>query len=727
VAYGSQITEPIPTAIGNPVNNQTYQRTGVAYDISIGGQPFFLDSSDQTPHRRVTAQYRKNQIDMTREPGEQTLTGWWLRSQSSFHLGQGVKFFEPQQDESLRFQYTWSKGCNIWERGQVTLLRNIDETHLTTGDLQPNKRPFQILRSIRPAWTVTNRALTSDVATLTIGSHKLTVGSTVNISNINETFNGTYVLTAVTATTISYAKTAGNVTSVASRGSVTQDSVLLWDQYDVDKIDVGGKLTHFIDYTSGVEEPVYAICDDGTFAYWVTNKVSGGSNKVHVFKKSLTGDSSTADTLMFTVNSLVAVNAVMEYTKERIIMCLNDKVYEFSTTATSLPAAVYSHNDPDHIYTSITSSGAAIYVAGYGGIQSNIYKFTLTATGAMPTLTSAITSAELPVGEIVFRIYYYLGYMAIGTSLGLRVAAVSDQDGSLAYGPLLFESEQPVYDVAGFDRYLWCTTNVDGNPGVTRVDLGTQVGTNLVFAYAWDLYDPSTTGRVTTSCSFSGNTNRLVFCTAYNGSDGTIYIESASELVPEGIMRTGFIRYNTLENKLFKFVLPRFDTSNGSISVNSIASNNAEYSLGTYAQGTAVGEIGISYPVGAQEYLGIKFTFSRSELNSSLGPIFTGYQLKILPAIPRQRLIQYPCSLYDSESDKFGNKSGYDGSAYERLKSIEGVESSGDTIRIEDFRTGESYTGIVEEIDFINKTPTDKRYSGYGGVCLITVRSMTGG
>jgi hypothetical protein len=60
----------------------------------------------------------------------------------------------------------------------------------------------------------------------------------------------------------------------------------------------------------------------------------------------------------------------------------------------------------------------------------------------MPTLTSAITAAELPVGETVFRIYYYLGYMAIGTSLGLRVAAVSDQDGSIAYGPLIFETDQ---------------------------------------------------------------------------------------------------------------------------------------------------------------------------------------------------------------------------------------------------------------------------------------------
>jgi hypothetical protein len=722
--YGSDITDAIPYPLSNPSGSQSYASTGVAYDVAFGGLPFFLTTGDENPYRRVTAQYRKQQVDMSREPGEQTLTGWWLRSQSTFHLGQGIKFFEPQQDESLRFQYTYSKGCNVWEKGQVTLLKDVDTTHLTTGELQPNKRPFQILRSIRPDWTVTNKALTSNVATLTIGAHKLTVGSTINVDNIDSTFNGTYVLTAVAATTISYAKTHANVTSIASGGSVTQDSVLLWDEYDVDKIDVGGKLTHFLDYTAGTDEPVYAICDDGTFAYWVTNKVAGGSNKVHVFKKALTGDSSTADTLMFTVNSLVAVNAVMEYTKERIIMCINDSIYEFATTATSLPAAVYQHKDPDHIFTSITSSGAAIYIAGYGGIQSNIYKFTLTTAGAMPTLTSAITAAELPVGEIVFRIYYYLGYMAIGTSLGLRIAAVSDQDGSIAYGPLIFETDQPVYDVAGYDKYLWCATNVDGNPGVTRVDLGQQVGTNLVFAYAWDLYDPDLTGFTTTSCSFSGNTNRLVFCTANNGTtDGTIFIESASVLVPTATIRIGYIRYNTLENKIFKFLQPRFESANGSLAIYSVDSYNNEYSIGSFSQGADITQIGIPYPATPQQYLGFRFVMTRSDSDNTKGPLFTGYQVRVLPSIPRQRLIQYPVELYDSEMDKFNNPSGYEGSAYDRLLNMQGLENLGDLIRVEDFRTGESYLGLIEEMDFINRTPTDKRYSGYGGLLLVTIRT----
>jgi hypothetical protein len=501
--------------------------------------------------------------------------------------------------------------------------------------------------------------------------------------------------------------------------------VLLADEYDVAKIAADGTVTSFINGTAGTDYPIYAICDDGVYAYYVTNLVHTGTPRLRVYKKILTADSSVSPTLMFSDNGITIVNAVMEYTKERIIMCVNDKIYEFPTSQASMPTAVYSHRDQDHIFTSITSSGTAIYVAGYSGIQSNIYKFTLdTTTGAMPTLAQAITAAELPVGETTFKISYYLGYMSIGTSLGVRIAQVSDQDGSIAYGPLLFETTQPVYDFAFRDKYIWAATGVEGQAGVTRINLGTEIAP-LVFAYAWDLYDPADTlARSTTACAFIGNTNRLSFCNAGNGTDGKIYIESATTLLASGFMRTGYIRYNTLENKIFKLLQPRIDTTYGAFDIESIDSTGFAYNIGTFGQGDSVPEININYPVGAQQYLGFRFTMYRSALDSSKGPLFTGYQIKSLPAIPRQRLIQYPIMCYDHEMDKFNNEVGYEGSAYVRMSQLESIENLGDTIRVEDFRTGESYIGLIEEMDFINKTPTDKRFSGFGGLLLVTIRSV---
>jgi hypothetical protein len=223
-----------------------------------------------------------------------------------------------------------------------------------------------------------------------------------------------------------------------------------------------------------------------------------------------------------------------------------------------------------------------------------------------------------------------------------------------------------------------------------------------------------------------GNTNRLAFTTAYNGTtNGTVYLEATDRLIAEARIQVGYIRYNTLENKLFKYITPRFDSTYGGMSILSVGQDGTEYNIGSFPQGSTIGQIGISYPTNAQQYIGFEFTFTRSTIDSTKGPLFTGYQVKSLLAIPRQRLIQYPISLYDSESDKFGNKAGYEGSAYDRLKSLETIESNGDTIKIDDFRTGESYTGIIEEIDFVNKTPTDKRYSGFGGLMLVTIRSMS--
>lgn len=73
--------------------------------------------------------------------------------------------------------------------------------------------------------TITNKALTNNVATLTTGTaHGITVGAKAVITGVDATFNGTYYVTAVpTTTTFSYAKTATNVTSaaVSPAGSVT--------------------------------------------------------------------------------------------------------------------------------------------------------------------------------------------------------------------------------------------------------------------------------------------------------------------------------------------------------------------------------------------------------------------------------------------------------------------------------------------------------------------------
>jgi len=706
-----------------------WQNTNESYDVALGGLPFFYAINDSRPYIRQTAPFRKEQFDNGAEPGEQSLTGWWLRSQSSFHGGSGIKFYDPSAGETVAHRFTDSKGVNVWTKGQVTLLKDTATTHYTSGPIQTNGKPFQVARSIE--------------------------------------YNGT-------------------------------DGVLLWDEYDVDKIAADGTVTHFLDYAAGTDYAVQAICDDGTYAYWIVNILNSGTPRLRIYKKLLTGVSGAGDTLMISDNGITVNTATMEYVKDRIVMGINNKIYEISSSSSSLPSPIYTHSDTDIVFSSITASGPAIYVAGYSGTQSSIFKFTLNTSGVMPTLTSAITAAEMPVGEIIHKIYYYLGYMMIGTSKGIRAATVSDQDGSISYGPLIVETTQPCYDFAANNHYIWCATGVDGAPGVIRIDLSNEIEP-LRFAYANDLYVSGTSGYSTTTCAFAGTTDRLVFATTalnagsvsnkalttnvatlttsaahglavgdsvwvegvdatFNGQYtvvavpttttftyaktasnvtstavspvgkvnkvGSINIEASATLTPTGFLTSGYIRYGTLEPKNFKRLLGRGDFSKGSMTLETVDKDGTEYDHITYSSVVFPIEITTSQPATAQEYVAYKFILSRDATTTSTGPIFKGYQAKATIATPRQRVMKFPVYCFDVETDRYNVQVGYEGKAQTRLLALEELESDGDVLTWQDLTTGEQRQVVIEQTSFTRMTPPDKRFDGFGGVIDITIRTV---
>ena len=638
MTYGDDITEGIPYVLSNPAGATSYSSTSEAYDVAFAGLPFFLAASDDTPYRRVTAQYRKQQIDQTREAGEQTLTGWWLRSQSSFHLGAGIKYFEPAQDESLRFQFTESKGVDVFTNGQVTLLND-------TASFYSGSDPGQLI-------------------------------------GLNDGTDDCIIFTDGTAIK-KQASSAGSPTTITQ---------------------------------AGTPSTIFSLTTDGSNYYFI--------NGTRVHRGSV--GAVPADAEIYTAAS--TTRATIRFVKQRLILAKENVLYELDANATAsavLPTALYTHPNPNWVWSSISEGPQAIYVAGYdpNGTSSSVFKITLDLANAnalgFPELNVPSVVIDLPDGESINDFDVYLGlYAVLATSAGFRVGIV-DNTGDIQYGPLLFK-DAPCKGIAFKDNFAFISTLIEGEAGLIRTDLSTTVVSNsLNFPWAWDLIAAGT-GTSATDVAFFGNSDRLVFSTV---SDD-IWAESTTSLVESGYIQTGYIRYNTLEPKIFKLLFPRFISTNGSLSLQSIDSAGNTYNIGTYAQGATITESGIPYPASAQEYLGFKFTFNRSSTNILLGPTFNGYQIKSLVATPRQRLIQYPVFCYDHESDKFGVEVGYEGFAFSRMQQIETVENLGDTIVVQDFRTGESYIGLIEEMDFINRTPTDKRFSGFGGTLLITIRSV---
>jgi hypothetical protein len=630
------ITEPIVNPIGLAGSTaQLYTNTSNIYDVAIGGQPFLLGASDRYPYQRQTATYRKQQFDNTKEVGEQSFEGWWLRSQSSFHHGAGVNYLDPYTSENVQYRFNDSAGVDVWTPGQVSMLPAVEK-----------------------------------VASIT-----------------------------------------GSVHMVGAIDSANNDCVFYSSGDDLFRIDDDG-VEAPVSY-GGSGSDIHTVIQDGLYYY--------AANDTAFYRGNLTGATGTS---YYPTNNTKVVAA---YVKQRIVAGIGEKIYEITQsrggTNPDNADARYTHPDTGWTWSAITEGPQAIYASGYRGMNSAIYKFTLSTAGAMPTLTQAVTAADFPDDEYVMNIAVYLGtYMVIGTSKGIRIG-ILDANGDLTYGPLTYTKSLPQHKVqiAFKDRFAYVTvTNaIDGNSGVIRIDLSQETEPGR-YAYAKDI------STQTTGCScgiaFLGNSGRLVLAM----DDEGIFYEHPTNKVATGFLDTGFIRYATIEKKYFKLIKPRFDTPMfGSCTILTKEIDGDVNSIITIANSTPALNTDLATNVAQpQEELAFRFIFNRDATDITKGPVFDGYQIKSLPAVNRARQLTIPLVNYDFETDRYGVQNGYEGRAFDRLQALENLEAAGDTVVIQDFTTGEQITGLIEQLSFERTTPADRRYSGFGGIMYVSVRTV---
>lgn len=653
------ISESIPFNVGQPtLPSDVWYNTTVSYDIAVGGLPFFYSISDENRYQRQTADYQKEQFDNSAEPGEQTLSGWWIRSQSSFHNGAGIRFFDPSSGENINFRYKDSEGLDVFTKGQITLLKNTFNSASVTASAAPH----------------------------------FMVG--------------------------------------AKDGS--DDCILFSDGIELRKIKVSGDSASVTTYSNSASAIIQGLATDGS-RYFI-------SNGDHIRRGSISG--SAVDGNIYNLPD--SGEGAIAFVKQRLVVGEGNKIHEAnanqSTGNNNLPTAIYTNPNPNWRWTAISETGNAIICAGYAGTKSAIIKFTLqTASniGNMPTLANGVVAAEMPDGEKITGLFFYLGKVIIGTTKGVRVASVSGTTGDLSYGPLLFkisENQGGVRDFAARDRFVWCASGMasseaDPQPttndvGLVRIDLSESIDQGglfeegLRFPYANDLQLVDTLGA-TYALAHLGASDRLAFITSSN-----VQIEKENELVESGFIQSGAIRYGTLEPKNYKRIRARGDYNFGSMDINTIDVDNVEYATFTYNNELGSPEVSTPNPVGAQEALSYRFILSRDTINSASGPIFKGYQAKALPATPRQRLVVLPLFCYDVENDRFNNQVGYEGRAIDRISALENLEASGDEVFFQDFTTNQSGTCVIQRVTFERKTSPDKRFSGFGGMLSIVIRLL---
>lgn len=122
------ITETIPTHISARVGAPMYVAKGIKADVAIAELAFRYAISDSNPYQRQTADFRRQQIDTSQEPGEQTLAQWWVRDQDSWHRGAGINYYEPGSDNAAtKYRYRSSYGVDVWTQGEAKLLHSMDK------------------------------------------------------------------------------------------------------------------------------------------------------------------------------------------------------------------------------------------------------------------------------------------------------------------------------------------------------------------------------------------------------------------------------------------------------------------------------------------------------------------------------------------------------------------------------------------------------------------------
>ena len=725
---------PIVPVGQSPNAGATYENVANNYDVAVGGLPFFLGPNQQYPYKRETAQYRKQQIDQQKEPGEQTLTGWWLRSQSSFHYGAGIRYEEPIQGETVSQRFNKSAGVDVFNIGRVTLLPDVTKTHDITntpkaiGGTDANGVNVVIWSDDSTLYRTTAAGATT---TLTWGGSGTILavtqdGQNYYVANATGIYKGPLTGGSSGASVFTHPASVGTVTTVS----------LNWVKQRI---------------IAGVNNYIFEVTPITSFAVnaaiLATNVATLTTSVAHNFS---VGSQITVASLSSPYNGTYVVTAIPSATQVSYYHANADVAFANGLAGTVVLASnntlpVYAHPNTNWIWSGICEGPNAIYVAGYAGDNSTVYRLSLDTSGNVPLLTKAVTAADMPNGERIYAIGSYVGkYMVFGTNKGIRVGQIDTSgfvsSGYITYGPLtvitngydpssgLTLTGSPVKSIAFNDRYAYCTVtnyidNGDGtySSGLIKIDLSREVTPNQM-AYATHLRVPSTAEASVVMTI--GTSNKLAIAVAGIG----LYFQ-ADTLVPNGYLQTGQIRYFTLEDKHFELIKLRETTPmSGSLKLSSVDADGTVTDIMTVGNGfdftqdiTGLDQFDLS----PKESIGLKFTFYSSS-GQAVGDedSFNGYQLKALPAVRRQRIYTVPLLNYDFEGDKNNMTVGYEGRAAERLQAVETTESGGDVIIFQDFTNGEQVRCVIESITFIRETPPERRFSGFGGRILLQIRTV---
>lgn len=347
-------------------------------------------------------------------------------------------------------------------------------------------------------------------------------------------------------------------------------------------------------------------------------------------------------TITTTASHITGTVDIVDYVKNRVMCAAGPSIYDVTAIAVgggaALPAALFTHGNTDWVWVGFAESQSHIFIAGFSGDKSLIYKTAITADGT--ALGAPTVAGNLPDGEIVYSIYGYLGrFLAIGTSRGVRLAVVG-ADGSLTIGALI-ETPQEVRCFEGQSEFIWFghsavpafSTDDAASSGLGRMSTASFSDIDsLTPAYASDIFTQESTGDVLAVVTFQ---NRLVFTV----SGSSVFAQETADACAKGYLKTGMISYGISDYKTALYLDVFMTDNNGQYNSTigaQIAADNYTFSdLGSYPTTSPVPTFSLGEKVGREyEFL---ITLASNDQNIANGIL--SWLVRIQPKPPITNLI----------------------------------------------------------------------------------------
>jgi hypothetical protein len=454
-----------------------------------------------------------------------------------------------------------------------------------------------------------------------------------------------------------------------------------------------------------------SMCSDGTNLYAVAGTV--------IYKDPPTGGSTDLYTSGVTGDAFV-----LRWAKSRLMLGMDNSIYQLdpSVSSAALPSPLYTHPNPDWVWTDIESGPGAIYASGFAGPNSAVFKFVLESDGALPTLSSGITACELPDGEQALSLKsYLLSFIGIGTSEGLRVCSFVDTDISLA--PLTY-SDSPVVDLASSSRFLYATTEDAGTGacGLIRVDLSVLTD-NGVYAWANDLRANSDPAGFTAVAGSPVGVAVIDNSPLFLVPGESLFEMASDRYAVSGSLTTGRILFGMSDPKVFQR-LGFVGGGAGTVALYTGTDSGSASIFRTSIDMAVRNKIEVDIGSSKGSTLTLRFELTRATEDSS--PSVESFQAKALPAQAREDQYILPLRCYDRTENRYGQTEWQ--RAITTLNAVSQMVRSQEPVTLQFFfgDVAEWVTLVVQLEDFEFRQVTCESEDGWGGVLTVSCRTLLG-